>query len=119
METQERQILLDQLDERVKLMMGKLPHYIIETKSKNINDILKSFNKKGILNNRGIFELITGEEAGFFEAVVKFNFLNTDRVNVIIDRLWYEYNYIESHKHDEDYNELIKRLQKHWNHVKL
>ena len=114
METQEKEILLAQLDERVKLMMGKLAHYIIETKSKNINGILKSFNKNGILNNRGIFELITGEEAGFFEAAVKFNIINTDRVNEIIDRLWYEWHYIESHKHDEDYNQLIKCFKKRW-----
>ena len=117
METQEKQILLDQLYERVKLMMGKLPHYIIETKSKNINGILKSFNKKGILNNRGIFELITGEEAGFFEAAVKFNLINTDRVNAIIYRLWYEWNYIESHKHDEDYNHMLKCFKKRWGWV--
>ena len=119
METQEKQILIDQLYERVKLMMRKLSQYIIETKSKNINDILKSFNEKGILNNRTIFKLITGEEAEFFEIVVKHNLINTYRVDFFIDELWYEYDYIKSHKHDKDYNELIKCFQKRWNHVKL
>ena len=117
METQEKQILIDQLYEQAKLMMGKLPHYIIETNSKNINDILKSFNENGILNNRAIFKLITGEEAEFFEIVVKINLLNTDRVNDVIDRLWYEWDYIESHKHDEDYNQLIKCFKKRWDWV--
>ena len=117
METQDKQILIDQLYERVKLMMHKLLHYIIETNSKNINDILKSFNKKGILNNRGIFKLITGEEAEFFEAAVKFNIINTERVNDIIDRLWYEWNYIKSHKHDDDYNHMLKCFKKRWDWV--
>ena len=119
METQEKQILIYQLYEQVKPMMSKLPRYIVETKSKNINDILKSFNKKGIINNRCIFKLITGEEAEFFEIVVKFNLINTYRVDFFIDELWYEYDYIKSHKHDEDYNQLIKCLKKRWNHVKL
>src|SRR5574344_1913935 len=117
METQEKQILLEQRYEQVKLMIGKLPHYIIETNSKNINDILKSFNENGILNNRTIFKLITGEEAEFFELVVKINLLNTDRVNDVIDTLWYEWDYIESHKHDEDYNQLIKCFKKRWDWV--
>ena len=119
METQDKQILIDQLYERVKLMMHKLLHYIIKTNSKNINDILKSFNENGISNNRAIFKLITGEEAEFFEAAVKFNMINPYRVDLFIYGLWCEWDYIESHKHDEDYNELIKCLQKHWNHVKL
>ena len=119
MEIQEKQILCNQLYEQVKLMMSKLPQYIIETNSKNINDILKSFNENGILNNRTIFKLITGEEAEFFEIVVKINLLNTDRVNDVIDNLWYEYDYIKSHKHDEDYNHLIKCFQKRWNCVNL
>lgn len=117
METQDKQILLDQLYEQAKLMMGKLPQYIIETNSKNINDILKSLNENGILNNRAIFKLITGEEAEFFEIVVKINLLNTDRVNDVIDNLWYEYDYIKSHEHDEDYNQLIKCFKKRWDIV--
>ena len=117
METQEKEILIKQLYELVKPMMSKLPHYIIETKSKNINDILKSFNKKGILNNRGIFKLITGEEAELFEIAVEINLINTDRVNDVIDTLWYEWDYIESHKHDEDYNQLIKCFKKRWDWV--
>lgn len=119
METQDKQILLDQLYEQAKLMMGKLPHYIIETNSKNINDIIKSFNENGILNNRAIFKLITGEEAEFFEIVVKFNLINTYRVDFFIDELWYEYDYIKSHKHDEDYNQLIKCFKKRWDCVNL
>lgn len=117
METQDKQILLDQLYEQVKLMMSKLPHYIIETNSKNINDILKSFNENGILNNRTIFKLITGEEAEFFEIAVKINLLNTYKVNCVIDTLWEEYDYIESHKHDEDYNQLKKCFKKRWDIV--
>ena len=118
METQDKQILIDQLNERVKLMMHELFYYIIKTKSKNINDILKSFNENDTYN-RTFFKLITGEEAEFFEAAVKFNMINPYRVDLFIYGLWHEWHYIESHKHDEDYNELIKRLQKHWNHVKL
>ena len=118
METQDKQILIDQLNERVKLMMHELLYYIIETKSKNINDILKSLNENDTYN-RTFFKLVTGEEAEFFEAAVKFNMINPYRVDLFIYGLWGEWDYIESHKHDEDYNELIKRLQKHWNHVKL
>lgn len=119
METQDKQILFDQLSEQVKLMTSKLPQYIIETNSKNINDILKSFNENGILNNRTIFKLITGEEAEFFEIVVKLNLLNTYKVNCLIDELWYEYDYIKSHEHDEDYNHLIKCFKKRWNCVTI
>ena len=118
METQDKQILIDQLYERVKLMMHELLYYIIETNSKNINDILKSFNENDTYN-RTFFKLITGEEPEFFEAAVKFNMINPYRVDLFIYGLWCEWDYIESHKHDEDYNELIKRLKKHWNHVKL
>ena len=117
METQEKQILINQLYELVKPMMSKLPHYIIETKSKNINDILKSFNENGIINNRGIFKLITGEEAELFEIAVEINLLNTYKVNDVIDKLWYEYDYIESHKHDEDYNQMVKCFKKRWGWV--
>ena len=117
METQEKEILINQLYELVKPMMSKLPRYIIETKSKNINGILKSFNKKGIINNRGIFKLITGEEAELFEIAVEINLINTNRVNSVIDELWDEYNYIESHKHDEDYNHMVKCFKKRWGWV--
>lgn len=119
METQDKQILIDQLYEQVKLMMSKLPQYIIETNSKNINDILKSFNKNCILNNRTIFKLITGEEAELFEIAVEIKLLNTKNLNKVIDELWYEYDYIESHKHDEDYNHLIKCFKKRWQFVNL
>ena len=117
METQEKQILLDQLSEQVKMMMSKLPQYIIETNSKNINDILKSFNENGILNNRTIFKLITGEEAELFEIAVEINLLNTYKVNCVIDELWNQYDYIESHKHDADYNQLKKCFKKRWDIV--
>ena len=117
METQDEQILIDQLYEQVKPMMSKLPRYIIETKSKNINDILKSFNKKGILNNRGIFKLITGEEAELFEIAVEINMINPYGANRAINELWYEWHYIESHKHDEDYNHMVKCFKKRWNWV--
>ena len=117
MKTQDEQILINQLYEHVKPMMSKLPHYIIETKSKNINDILKSFNKKGIINNRGIFKLITGEEAELFEIAVEINLINTNRVNHVIYELWHEWNYIKSHKHDEDYNHMVKCFKKRWGWV--
>lgn len=118
METQDKQIFRN-LSEQVKLMMSKLPQYIIKTNSKNVNDILKSFNENGILNNRTIFKLITGEEAELFEIAVEIKLLNTKNLNKVIDELWYEWDYIESHKHDKDYNHLIKCFGKRWNHVKL
>lgn len=106
------EITISEVISKIKTVCKEIPHYILLTNSKSVEDIITSMSSK---TNKVLFDRIIGVSNEIFTIALDNKIINIEGFNNAISEFWEEYNYSYTFKYGINNAKLKNKFCKRWN----